>query len=575
MKYFFAAMLRYDFWECNGIIVCARLYAAAWRRRSRLAPQLILRAERNRMKNLCTVVVVTALAALAAPSFAEDTPAKDAKPDAAKQDQPKPDKLVAKQSETDGEVTVEGKHIDYKAVAGTLILDDKKGVGTASIFYAAYFKKGAEASKRPVTFIYNGGPGSATVWLHMGAFGPKRVVTDDDQHIAPALYGLVNNDYSLLDASDLVFIDAPGAGFSTFADKEKGPKDYFGVDPDAEAFAQFIGKFLSKYGRWNSPKYLFGESYGTTRSAVLANLLQSEKAIDLNGVILLSQVLNMAMLIDFPQINPGVDLSYQLVLPTYAATAWYHKKLSNRPAELKPFLAEVEYFAMGEYAQALAAGTALDPARKRAIAEKLHSYIGLPVEYIERADLRINGGEFEHTLQLDEGLTTGRLDSRFSGPTMDALEQGAAYDPQSAAISSAYVAGFNDYVRKQLKFGQDDTYHLFAEGTFPGWKFEHKQPGAPFPVPGFPNVIPDLAAAMKYNPRLNVMLNSGYFDLATPFFTADYEMRHLPIPQSLVKNIETHYYESGHMVYAHLQSLKELHDNVAGFINKTDNVGPQ
>ena len=506
-------------------------------------------------------------------AFADDTPDKGAKPDATKQEEAKPKKLEAKQSESEGSVTVEGRRIDYKAVAGTILLDDKKDQPTASIFYAAYFKKSVEPARRPITFLYNGGPGSATIWLHMGAFGPKRVVTADDQHTAPAPYGLVNNDYSLLDASDLVFIDAPGAGFSTFADKEKGPKEYFGVDADANAFAQFIGKFLSKYGRWNSPKYLFGESYGTTRSAILAHLLQSEHAIDLNGVILLSQVLNMAMLIDFPEIDPGVDLSYQLALPTYAATAWYHDKLPTKPVALQPFLAEVEEFAMGEYAIALAAGNSIDLARKHAIAEKLHGYIGLPIAYIERANLRVNGGEFEHTLQVDSGLTTGRLDSRFSGPTMDALNQSAAYDPQSAAISSAYFAAFNDYVRKQLKFGQEQTYHLFAEGTFPGWKFEHKQPGAPFAIPGFPNVIPDLAAAMKYNPNLHVMLNSGYFDLATPFFTADYEMKHLPISAALTKNIETHYYESGHMVYAHLPSLKELHDNVAAFIGRTDNIG--
>jgi carboxypeptidase C (cathepsin A) len=280
----------------------------------------------------------------------------------------------------------------------------------------------------------------------------------------------------------------------------------------------------------------------------------------------------MAMLIDFPEIDPGVDLSYQLALPTYAATAWYHNKLPSKSADMKAFLTEVEQYAMGDYAQALSLGNAIDPQRKRAVAEKLHAYTGLPVDYIERANLRVNGGEFEHNLQLESGLTTGRLDSRFSGPTMDALNQAAAYDPQSAAISSAYYSAFNDYVRKQLKFGEDQTYHLFAEGTFPGWKFEHKQPGAPFAVPGFPNVIPDLAAAMKYNPNLHVMLNSGIFDLATPFYTADYEMKHLPISDKLTKNIETHYYESGHMVYAHLPSLKELHDNVATFIGTTDNV---
>ena len=525
------------------------------------------------MKALPVAALAAVLLATSAMARADDMADKAAKADAPKQEQAKPKKLEAKKSESEGTVTIEGRRIDYKAVAGTILLDNKKDEATASIFYAAYFKKGVEPNRRPITFLYNGGPGSATIWLHMGAFGPRRVVTADDKHTAPAPYGLVNNEYSLLDASDLVFIDAPGAGFSTFADKEKGPKEYFGVDADANAFAQFIGKFLSQYGRWNSPKYLFGESYGTTRSAILANLLQSEHAIDLNGVILLSQVLNMGMLIDFPEIDPGVDLSYQLALPTYATTAWYHDKLPNKPTDLKAFLAEVEQFAMGDYATALAAGNTIDPQRKAAIAAKLHDYTGLPVAYIERANLRVNGGEFEHTLQLDSGLTTGRLDSRFSGPTMDALNQSAAYDPQSAAISSAYFAAFNDYVRKQLKFGQDQTYHLFAEGTFPGWKFEHKQPGAPFAIPGFPNAIPDLAAAMKYNPNLHVMLNSGYFDLATPFYTADYEMKHLPISAALTKNIETHYYESGHMVYAHLPSLKELHDNVAAFVARTDNVG--
>jgi carboxypeptidase C (cathepsin A) len=533
-------------------------------------------AEKIMKKTLCTAAILALLAASTAPLFADDDApaAETTTKEVTKKEAEKPVELKAKQSKSEGSVTVEGKRIDYTAEAGTILLTDKKDKPTASIFYAAYFKKGADASHRPLMFLYNGGPGSSTIWLHMGAFGPKRVVTDDDQHTAPAPYGLVNNDYSLLDVADLVFIDAPGAGFSTFADKEKGPKDYFGVDPDANAFADFIGKFLSQYGRWNSPKYLFGESYGTTRSAILANILQIDRAIDLNGVVLLSQVLNLGMLIDFPEIDPGVDLSYQLALPTYAATAWYHKKLPNAPADLQTLLTEVEQFAMGEYALALSAGNALDPVRKHAVAEKLHAYTGLPVDYLERANLRVNGGEFEHTLQIDKGLTTGRLDSRFSGPTMDALNQAAAYDPQSAAISSAYFAAFNDYVRKQLKFGQDDTYHLFADGAFPAWKFEHKQPnGAPFPIPGFPNVIPDLAAAMKYNPRLHVMLNSGYYDLATPFYTADYEMKHLPIPAELTSHIETHYYESGHMVYAHLPSLQQLHDNVAAFIGKTDNVG--
>ncbi|MGH8040561.1 MAG: S10 family peptidase, partial [Rudaea sp.] len=493
----------------------------------------------------------------------------------------------AQKVETSGSVSVEGHKLDYKAIAGTILLtgkDEDKKDPTASIFYVAYFKQGVDSTRRPLTFLYNGGPGSSTVWLHMGAFGPKRVVTLDDQHTPAAPYQLINNDYSLLDASDLVFIDAPGTGFSRLLaldkDKQKHAaqmkerrKEFYGVDQDAQAFAQFITKFLTDYGRWNSPKYLFGESYGTTRSAVLANVLETEQSVDLNGVMLLSQILSFANDIDAPQYDPGVDQPYALALPTYAATAWYHHKLSNPPAELKPFLAEVEKFAMTDYTVALAAGSTLDPAQRKAIIAKLHEYTGLPEAYIDKADLRVFGGEFEKTLQDNADLTTGRLDSRFSGPAMDPLEQQSAYDPQSAAISSAYVSVFNDYARKQLKFGADMTFHEF--GDVQPWDWKHQPPGLP---PGFfpasTNVMSDLAVAMKYNPQLHVLLAGGYYDLATPYFAAEFEMRHLPIPQRLQANIEYAFFPSGHMVYAHEESLKKLHDAAAAFIGRTDNVGP-
>jgi len=420
------------------------------------------------------------------------------------------------------------------------------------------------------------------VWLHMGAFGPKRVVTVDDQHTPAAPYNLVNNDFSLLDTSDLVFIDAPAAGFSRLLavekDKDKQAaklkergKDFFGVDQDAHAFAQFIGKFLSHYGRWNSPKYLFGESYGTTRSAVLAAVLETEQSIDINGVILLSQILTFSNDIDAPQFNPGVDQAYALALPTYAATAWYHKKLPNQPKELKPFLAEVEQYATTDYLVALAAGNTLDPARKKAVAEKLHQYTGLPAAYIEKANLRVYGGEFEKTLQDDADQTTGRLDSRFSGPNMDPLDKEAQYDPQSAAISSAYVSAFNDYVRRTLKWGDEQAFHVF--GDVHPWDWKHRPPGGDSFFPISTNVVPDLAVAMKYNPQLHVLLTGGYYDIATPYFAAVFEMRHLPIPAKLQSNIEYAFYESGHMVYAHEDSLKKIHDDVAGFIGRTDNHG--
>jgi len=488
-------------------------------------------------------------------------------------------------SESEGSVSVEGKRVDYKAVAGTLVLHgngDKEDEPQISMFYTAYFKKGVEAGKRPITFIYNGGPGSATVWLHMGAFGPKRVVTSDDSHTPAAPYGLVNNDYSLLDASDLVFIDAPGAGFSRLIanDDDKGKRDEqmkdrrkntYSVDGDGHAFAQFITQFLSRYGRWNSPKYLFGESYGTTRSAVVSNILENEDSVDLNGVILLSQILSFDNSIDGPQFNPGVDAPYITALPTFAATAYYHHKLPQQPAQLEPFLREVEQFAIGDYAQALMAGSRLDADRKQAVAQKLHQYTGLSTDYLLRANLRVTGGMFEHQLQNDGGLTTGRLDSRFSGPSLDPMAKDSEYDPQSSSISSAYVAAFNDYVRKQLKFGENMNYRLFADVDH--WDFAHKAPGVEGEaLQQSTNVMPDLATAMKTNPNLKVLLNGGYYDLATPYFAADYEMHHLPIPDALQANITYAWYPSGHMVYANQDSLKMLHDTVAKFIGETDNV---
>ncbi|HET8942074.1 MAG TPA: peptidase S10 [Rudaea sp.] len=527
-----------------------------------------------------TSIFVAACCVLCAPAWADGGKASADKHDDTQSAVPKSGHVT-----TQGSVDVEGSKIDYKAVAGTIVLtgkDEDESDPTASIFYVAYFRQRVESARRPLTFLYNGGPGSSTVWLHMGAFGPRRVVTLDDKHTPAAPYRVVNNDYSLLDASDLVFIDAPGTGFSRLLaieqDKSKQAekmkqrrKEFYGVDEDARAFSQFINKFLTQYGRWNSPKYLFGESYGTTRSAVLANMLETEDSIDLNGVVLLSQILSFSNDIDVPPLlNPGVDQSYALALPTYAATAWYHHKLAQQPAQLVPFLKQVEHFALTDYLQALAAGSTLDPAAKHAMAQKLHDYTGLPVAYIEKANLRVSGGEFEKTLQEDADLTTGRLDTRFSGPSMDPLSQTSQYDPQSAGISSAYISAFNDYARKQLQFGRDMTFHPF--GNVHPWNWQHKPPGADSPFPMSTNVMPDLATAMTYNPQMHVLLAGGYYDLATPFFAAEYEMHHLPISAKLQENIEYAFYPSGHMVYAHEASLKKLHDDVAGFIARTNNI---
>ncbi len=492
-------------------------------------------------------------------------------------------------STTEGTVDAGGQHIAYTATAGILTvgatdaqdaqlgMDGKPLPGSqlaisapkdpadappvARMFYVAYFKKDAQPEDRPITFFYNGGPGSSTVWLHMGSLGPKHVVTDSDQHLPAAPYKLEDNAETLLDVSDLVFIDAPGTGFGRLIGKD-ADKAFLGVDEDGGAFARFIARFITRYGRWNSPKFIFGESYGTTRSAVLAKMLEDRKSIDLNGVILLSQIFNFSVFLDGAEGNPGVDLPYELALPTYAATAWYHKKLSPEPPALEPFLKEVEEYAMGPYAHALAEGTDLGDAEKQAVAEKLHDYTGLPVAYFIKARLRVDGGEFEKNFEDAEDLTTGRYDTRFTGPTIDPLSKEADYDPQSAAISSAYVSLLNDYMRKTLKYGAGQTYlpdiDVWGGGTH--WDFRHGD------NPLNLNVSSDLADAMKTNPRLKVMLNGGYYDLATPFFEAQYEEKHLPIPQSLAKNIQYDWYESGHMVYVRSECLKQLHDRVAAFI---------
>lgn len=497
-----------------------------------------------------------------------------------------------------GSVSIGGSNIDYEAVAGTLVVhpkgwddapqtkaqqeesaatesnsddkDNKNPSAEASMFYVAYFKRDAKPGSRPITFLYNGGPGSSTVWLHMGAFGPRRVITADDTHTPAAPYSIINNNQSLLDVSDLVFIDAPGTGFSRIAGPDK-EKMFYGVDPDAHAFAEFITQFLGKYGRWNSPKYLFGESYGTTRSAVLVNMLEQQYDTDFNGVILLSQILNFDLSPDGSLGNPGIDMPYQLALPSYAATAWYHHKLPGNPPDLEALVAQTEQFAMGEYAHALGEGASLGDAERDAVAEKLHQYTGLDTAYIKKANLRIEGGMFEQNLQGATDTATGRLNSRFSGPTMDPLSKEVDYDPQGAAISSAYVSAFNDYVRKELDFGKDRQFKPEIE-LWKSWDNKHTLPGEDQPSETAANVMPDLAAALKYNPDLKVMLNAGYFDLGTPFFEGQYEMHHLNIPLKLQDNIQFRLYKSGHMVYAHQASLRELHDNVAAFIRETDNL---
>jgi carboxypeptidase C (cathepsin A) len=548
----------------------------------------------------CVALLMASLSSAVLAAATDAPPGKTQDKDTDKTDEGTFEPFKPEAVTSSGTVTIGGRAIAYQAIAGTLIVhpkgwddvprdakaekanpdkggeapDAKNPTAEASMFYVAYFKNGG--GNRPVTFFYNGGPGSSTMWLHMGAFGPRRVVTSPDMHTPPAPYSLINNASSLLDATDLVFIDAPGTGFSRIAGKDK-EKAFYGVDQDAYAFVEFISQFLSKYARWNSPRYLFGESYGTPRSAIVANQLEADRSVDLNGVILLSQILNFNLSPDRPTSNPGIDLPYQTVLPTYAATAWYHHKLPAEHPNLEALLSEVEQFAMGEYARALAAGSDLNATDRANVAEMLHQYTGLPVDYILRADLRIDGGEFSKNLQGDGAVTTGRLDTRFSGPDLDPLSQRADYDPQSTALSSAYVSAFNDYVRRDLHYGADKIFkHSIPTERF--WNFTHQLPGEDEPPVSSSqgtNVMPDLANAMKLDPNLRVQLHAGYFDLATPFYQGVYEMHHLPIPQRLQGNIEYKFYESGHMVYAKEDSLKQLHDNVADFVRRTSGANAE
>jgi carboxypeptidase C (cathepsin A) len=501
---------------------------------------------------------------------------------------------VPADSITESSVKVGGQAIDYRAIAGTITVGSSEPqdamIGfdgkylpdatvdlsakpedrpaTARMFYVAYFAKNP-AKNRPITFLYNGGPGSATMYLHMGAFGPMRVVLPQDSaHQEGAPYQIVPNEYSLLDASDLVFIDAPGAGFSRVFGKEAG-KSFYGTDPDAHAFDRFVRRFLSKYDRWNSPKYLFGESYGTTRTAILTNLLQ--RNLDLNGSIFLSQILSFDNSADGPQGNPGTENGYILALPSMAATAWYHHRVPNQPAELEPYLRTVEQYALGPYAAALLQGADLADGQKRDVAAKLESFTGVPAAYWIKADLRVSGGEFSKELQAELGITTGRLDTRYQGPDIDPLSEEAEYDPFGSATTSAYNTAINEYARDTLKYGESMTYKPSAREPGWHWDLHHAPPGGQGWDESSVNVMPDLAMAMKRNPKLKILLMGGYYDLGCTYFGATYEDKHLQIPQSLQSNIEYRFFQTGHMVYITTPALKALHDETARFIHSTEN----
>jgi carboxypeptidase C (cathepsin A) len=462
---------------------------------------------------------------------------------------------------TEHSIHLGGQTIPYKATAGTTLLKNDKGEPTGLLYAVAYTRTDVkDLSQRPVSFLYNGGPGSATMWLHMGAFGPRRVSTVNGAFTPPAPYKLVDNAESLLDKTDLVFIDAMGTGYSHAVGKAQ-EKDFYGIDEDAQAFAQFIVTYLSRNDRWNSPKFLIGESYGTFRSAVVGNLLQARNSVHLNGIVLISSVLDLSTI----TFAAGDDRPYVYYLPSYAAVAWYHHTLKSRPADLPAFLEEARQYAQGEYAAALFKGVALSDKDKAAVARKLSYFTGLSEDYVLKANLRVTLGQFNVELLRSRGLTAGRIDARFSGYTFDPLSEFAQSDPEGPAVGGAFTALVNTYTHDELKFGQDKVYHNTSGGG--GWNWT-RQSGGQGGFPAAPNVQLDLAQAMITNPKLLVQVENGYYDMATPFFETEFTMAHLALPADLQKNVTLNYYNAGHMMYLQDGDRVTLHDHIAAFIDR-------
>ncbi|MFQ5730147.1 MAG: S10 family peptidase, partial [Waddliaceae bacterium] len=473
-----------------------------------------------------------------------------------KQEPSKAEEVKEELSETYHALMINGEAIRYKASAGTMLLKDEKQKPKAAVFYIAYTKEGVEdVSNRPITFCFNGGPGSSAVWLHLGVLGPKRVDLTDDGYSLPP-YRVLNNEHSLLDVTDLVFIDPVSTGYSR-AVSDEDPKKFHGVDGDIKSVAEFIRLYVTRNLRWGSPKFLAGESYGTTRAAGLAGHLQDEHRMYLNGVMLVSSVLNYQTLWDD---QGGNDLPYLLFLPTFSSTAWYHKKLPPDLQEksLKAVLAEVEDFAINEYSLALLKGEKLSERERLEMVRKLARYTGLSLEYIKRANLRIDIHRYCKELLREEERTVGRFDSRQKGIESDLCGEHIENDPSLDAIMGGFTAAFNQYVRGELKWEKDEPYKVLTREVWP-WDFGTAKST-------FLNVSETLRDAMTRNPELKVFVGSGYYDLATPYFATDYTFNHLGLDSSLLGHVTMEYYDAGHMSYTHLPSLKKMKEDLSKFI---------
>ncbi|MBM7406333.1 MULTISPECIES: S10 family peptidase [Sphingomonas] len=461
-----------------------------------------------------------------------------------------------------GRVTVGGRSLGYTATAGTLTVRDIEGKPTASMFYTAYTLDGTKpGTRRPITFFYNGGPGSPTFWLHMGSFAPVRLKTTNPEFIKPAPYDFGPNGETLLDKTDMVFLDAIGAGYSRPLGDAK-PEAFYGVDEDADVFAKAILRYVTKNGRWNSPKFLFGESYGTLRSGALAYQLQ-DRGMALNGVVLLSSIMN------YGYRQPGLDQLYLNYLPSFAATAWYHRKLPNPPADVATAVAQARAFAVGPYAAALAKGQTISPAEEDAIAEQMSQLIGLSPAFIKQANLRVDLARFQKELLRDRRQTIGRFDSRYTGIDPDAAGERPETDASSDAISGAFIATFHDYVTHTLGYKTEMPYRLSArEAAGWTWNWQHKAPGRGFGAQNNPNTALDLGAAMRANPYLKVLSLNGYYDMATPFFGTENDLGHMMLERSQQGNLSFRYYPAGHMTYVNPEALHQMKVDLAGWYDE-------
>jgi carboxypeptidase C (cathepsin A) len=459
---------------------------------------------------------------------------------------------------THHQITVAGKTLKYTATAGRLPIKRGDGKIEAEMFFVAYSLDGQDATKRPLTFAFNGGPGSASIWLHMGALGPRRVALTPDGFLPVAPYHVEDSPYTLLDKSDLVLVDAIGTGFSRPETSEVGKK-FWGVKGDIDSFSEFIRLYITRYDRWTSPLFLLGESYGTTRSAGIAGNL-AEQGISFNGITLLSMVLNFQTLED----TKTNDEPYIFLIPSFTMVAGYHHKL---PADLQQDVnkarQQAEQWASGEYAQALNKGDVLSPEERQKIVEQMSRYTGLSKEVIDQANLRIDVPKFTHYLLIDQKLRVGRLDGRYTGPDPNGLMDTPFYDPTEANILAPYNTVFNNYVRTELGYKTDMPYHVFARDTgFEKWDWGSAGEG-------FPDTASALRRALVRNPFLKVLVMEGYYDLATPYYAANFTIDHLDLPPKYRGQVSYATYEAGHMVYLPTESLKKMRSDEGAFMDKS------